>query len=707
MRLVAAAITATLLVVIFTTYDTRRLTSIVSGMEPGHAGLLAALLVANLTLVCLRFHLILRRLDVPVAFWPALRANVLSQIAGLLVLQVVGQFLGRVAFLRRHGVPAATVASITLYEKVTSLAAALAFMVGGMFVLLGHDAGPAMASTLGQVPLPQLAALLCLGIAVSLRWGALRFERRLWRWLLSWTAAGRALEVSLLTLVSQGCMVAAYVVAARELAAPLPILDLAAAGSVVMFAASLPISVSGWGVREIASVYTLGLLGVPAEQAVAISILVGFTALVCLLAVAGGVTLIRESPVPARPVAAGAEGEPAHDKAAIALLAVLSGIAVFFQLHIPVQDNLVNINLADPLALTGGAYFLFRWAVRRQWPSWRAPLVNPALAAMSASIVLAFAIGYLRFGATPWAVDNRLLGWLVILCYFFTGAVIAGQWGANGTRRVLETAAAAGGIVSLYIVLSVWLTAFGWKALRDAVLPDFQLLSPNPNAVAFQILLALIAALAAGRRVHWGAAGAMGAAIILIGSRAGWGTSALVVLLALGMGLAAPRRILPSLAVAVALLAPIFVVPYLGGGGAGSAGMPWIVHQSSDNERWYTFLGAVALWRVHPWLGAGLGAYMADQIAAFGRPLVIHNTALWILAEFGMLGFAVFGGSYAAMLRWCAAARKHAPDGSLAMAALLMLVAFGVFSMVHEVLYQRMLWLLLGGLLGLRRRTTA
>jgi len=697
MRFIAVIITALLLLLIFTSYDTARLAAALSGMEIRYLGLLALLLLSNLALVSLRFHIILRRFNLDVPFWPSWRANVLSQIGGLLLFQVVGQFLGRVAFLRRHGVPAATVASITLYEKVTSLVAGLILMIGGLVLLLGQAAGKAVTDTIGSVPLPQLGVILLLAIGLSLRSGALRFERRLWRQLMSWRILGRVLEVGALTLASQGCMVAAYVVVAGQISSlSLSLIDLAAAGSVVMFAASLPISVSGWGVREMSSVYALGLLGVAAEDAVAVSLLVGFTALVCLLAVAGILAVLREAKPDAVKVCPSSTQETlAQDKAALVLLTVLTGAAVFFQLHIPVQGMDVNVNLADPLALTGGAYFAFRWAIWRHWPLWRLSWINGALLAMTASLLLAFAVGWMHFGATPWAVHNRLLGWMVILSYFFTGGVIATQWGANGTRRLLDTVAAAGVVIAYYIVLTDWTHAFGLSDLAATFFPSFELLSPNRNSETFELLLALIATMTLSRGGHWARIGGIGAAVFLLGSRAGWGTGVAVLLLGGSLGQIPIRRLLSSLLLGVVLVVPIFVL-------GSQDQVQSILHESSDNERWKTFVGAYHIWLAHPLLGGGLGAFMAEQMATTGRPLVIHNTFLWLLAEFGPLGSLVFGGSYLGLIHWCCQVRLHKPHGRLATGVLLMLVTIGLFSMAHEVLYQRIFWLLLGGMIGIR-----
>ena len=57
-------------------------------------------------------------------------------------------------------------------------------------------------------------------------------------------------NIAVSTLIQLATM-AAYVTAAHAIAPTIPLLDISAGSAVVMLAASLPISLSGWGVREL------------------------------------------------------------------------------------------------------------------------------------------------------------------------------------------------------------------------------------------------------------------------------------------------------------------------------------------------------------------------------------------------------------------------------------------------------------------------
>jgi O-antigen ligase len=99
----------------------------------------------------------------------------------------------------------------------------------------------------------------------------------------------------------------------------------------------------------------------------------------------------------------------------------------------------------------------------------------------------------------------------------------------------------------------------------------------------------------------------------------------------------------------------------------------------------------------HPLFGAGLGAYMENHMRVFKEPLVIHSSAIWILAEMGLVGFAVFAGAAVRMF-WEGWTHRGDQAGRL---LLLILCALGFMSLVHDMLYARAFWLLLGAALAM------
>jgi O-antigen ligase len=117
----------------------------------------------------------------------------------------------------------------------------------------------------------------------------------------------------------------------------------------------------------------------------------------------------------------------------------------------------------------------------------------------------------------------------------------------------------------------------------------------------------------------------------------------------------------------------------------------------STREHLDTVWQGLSMFLAYPIVGAGLGAYMEEQIRTTGVPLVIHSTPIWLLAETGLVGFAVF---MAAAYRLFVSALPRS-DEPAALLLLLILGCLAVMSSVHELMYQRAFWILLGAVVAM------
>jgi O-antigen ligase len=112
-----------------------------------------------------------------------------------------------------------------------------------------------------------------------------------------------------------------------------------------------------------------------------------------------------------------------------------------------------------------------------------------------------------------------------------------------------------------------------------------------------------------------------------------------------------------------------------------------------DMPRLMIVQDAFELIRAHPLRGAGLGTALHEQKETQGRAIaVIDNSLLWVLTEMGPLGLFGFIWVYLVML----AALYGKDKAPLSRAAFWLLLAFGIFSLFHEILYTRFLWFILG-----------
>jgi len=225
----------------------------------------------------------------------------------------------------------------------------------------------------------------------------------------------------------------------------------------------------------------------------------------------------------------------------------------------------------------------------------------------------------------------------------------------------------------------------------------------------------LILVLAAAIVLQVGSAMRIGLMIVaLIGiwftaSRAGIMTVPVVVAAALIMGVAL-RPLLIAVLGAAAVIVGITAIPTLMQ--LGQSPLAWSQSDFSDSilmllgrsesnaviaQHIQTIQDGLAMFWEHPILGTGLGAYMDHQLRITGQPLVIHSTAVWLLAETGIVGFSVF---FAAACRLFSDAVRQRGD-PVALLLVLILCGLATMSLVHEMLYQRAFWLLLGAILAM------
>jgi hypothetical protein len=96
-----------------------------------------------------------------------------------------------------------------------------------------------------------------------------------------------------------------------------------------------------------------------------------------------------------------------------------------------------------------------------------------------------------------------------------------------------------------------------------------------------------------------------------------------------------------------------------------------------------------------------LGAFRNQMIFVHSsQPLLIHSTAVWLLAELGAIGFLVFAvpAIYAFANEWPYARKEQAST-----LIVLCFVAFAVMATPADMLYQRTFWLMLGAGLAVVR----
>ena len=657
--------------------------------------LVLLLLVGGVVLSSLRLQLITSDLGYRLTFRDAAMTLSVGQLAGTAFFQLAGQLIGRSAILARRGIPPAATVVISGYERFVALSVSLLLAGSGALYLFGTLSLDLKSGGLSLVKL--VLGLLAATVAGALlAWGRtiVDFLRKA-----TWELFFRLLRSFLISLAIQATTLAAYVALELALAPHIGIASLAAASCIVMLAASLPVSFGGWGLRELSAVVALQAIGLSSASALVIALLIGFLSFAVIAGMAIVVMLGWEPNAGPRTAISG----PAVPDYSVALdwaLPLMTATAVFFQIYIPTAEGRISVNLADPIVLLGGCVFALHH-LGKGWPVWRIAGANAWIAGGSAVIVLALLHGWASFGWTDWAFVNKGIGWLILLCYGATGALIIRRAQLRGLDALLRTLAASGAAIALIEIGIIVLSRMGVDAANGLVEARVSGLSQNANAFAFMLLLVLAATIVL-RVQPLLRSGLMVVALLglwFTGSRAGLLALPVVFAAALLAGVSL-RPLLTAVMAAAAFVASIAMLPSLARSGGGAVPDVMIAFRQDISMSTYQHLQTIqdglALFLAHPIIGAGLGAYMDDRLRTAGEPLVIHSTAIWLLAETGLVGFAVFLAAAWRLLR--EAVRHRAEPAGLLL--LLILCALAVMSLVHELLYQRAFWLLLGAALA-------
>lgn len=678
----------------------------------------------NISVVAYRLGRILRQFGLPLSPSVVSEANLQGHFAGLFLLSLFGQIAGRQWVLRHHQIPPVFIAALSGLERVVLLLVSGGMFVWGCLHLIG---GAALSGVLEKAFAFEIIGTLILAGIATVTFGRSQLEQRLLSGFFSRQTLRNFGELTAITAVAQGLVLTTFMLGGHFIAPQADVDDLLAAAAITSFAASMPISVNGWGVRELAAAFAFGLLGASPSSAIALSVLIGLcsTAVIVVLYALNAIRKknIRRDQKPLEqdpasfPAPQPMRTEHPLDRAGSLVLCLIIAILVFFQVHISLPSGILNINLADPFAMIALAALVMRAFAEKSLPPWRIKGINLFLALFSGLLFFAFVNGALRIGITQWALASRVTGWAILLGYFSVGTLAAKSLGTHGTRRVCETLFLTGALVVLSHMVVRTLGMRGVIPL-DLIPSNFEGYAGNRNAFSFQMLTAVIMLIAVSAfsdklpplqprlgipvRSHVLSfiLGCLTCGIAFSASRSGIITLSAVIVVALILRFISLRMILISAVYGAAVSALYLLSQQIGhDSDIVAAFSPKFSADNSDAARWASYGYALDLWLNNPIFGSGLGVFLHRSPEWLSAPLVIHSTPLWLLTEFGLIGFLPITAMFLVFF-YQAFRHRHSP---YLRGALLLLLAFATFSMVHEIFYQRIFWIALGVFLALPR----
>ena len=276
-------VTGALLWLVFRKVDAGTLAGRIGSLHVGWAAVALVVLFVLLVLTGIRWYFVDHIVGSGIGLWLAVRLALVGHCFNQLLPSSVGGDGVRAWLLSRGGVPIRRALASVICDRVVALVVLTAIVACTLPVViaLGHASIPSaitLAIVVDTMTIGGLLFLFFLGEAFSSRLMRISWLRPmgvvirdLARVLFSSDASGRVILLSTLaqTLLPLGIYFCALALNVRLDATHLLMLPL------VMLVSSIPISFAGWGLRESAMVAGLGFAGIPASDALAISVCFG------------------------------------------------------------------------------------------------------------------------------------------------------------------------------------------------------------------------------------------------------------------------------------------------------------------------------------------------------------------------------------------------------------------------------------------------
>lgn len=267
-------------------------------ISPGFFLMAIALQVVQVAICAVRWQAVLRAIGAHLSFLRAAELFSIGNFFGQILPGAVGGDAVRMLATRRAGLDLGASINSVILERAATVYA---------LVLLTTLAEPALIGRLPETPGIWLFPVLTLGATLGLIVQS-QLDRVPENWRRSRIVRGFGQLASdtrksffrprngtpILAIALFGHVNLAMVIWALALGldAPVTLVDCLVLVPPVILVATLPISIAGWGAREVAMVTVFGLIGVPSAQATALSVLFGIATM--LIALPGGLLWMME-----------------------------------------------------------------------------------------------------------------------------------------------------------------------------------------------------------------------------------------------------------------------------------------------------------------------------------------------------------------------------------------------------------------------------
>lgn len=402
-----------------------------------------------------------------------------------------------------------------------------------------------------------------------------------------------------------------------------------------------------------------------------------------------------------------------HRDVMLSFLPVILAVALQIQITIDgVGDYFgLRINMADLFLPFIGPYILYS-LIKKQtpWPTWPNRYFIFSIFAICLAFTVSLINGYLYNEYwSLWAVLNKYAGLYVLLSYGALGGWIMHLPKAKdlflkyfcGFFVLTLSVTVLAALVNAFWTRPLWVNEFPWDGLManrnvyvvtmvfTMIILEVQAYLKTPSWPVWmdRLFWALIPAFALGNasRTGW----IMGGGILLISTLKNHTRFLKIILPSVLLGLIIAYGVYS--ASTVRPMKDGRQVKYLW------AMVTQNVDYGGDQKRLTALEDGWELYtQSKPFVGSGLGTYKNHQTAKRGEFLDIMDcSALWLLVETGLLGFLSFGGFFLLCLIHLYG-QGFQLGSHLHLIVCLFLLSMIIMSSMHELIYTRFLWFLLG-----------
>lgn len=402
-------------------------------------------------------------------------------------------------------------------------------------------------------------------------------------------------------------------------------------------------------------------------------------------------------------------------------LVVFMAIALQIQVTVFANGDYLGlrVGLADIFLPFVGLFVLFSLVRKKsKWPEWSVRYMMFWLVALFFVMSLSLLNGYNVNGAlSSWAFINKYIGFFLLLANLMLGG-----WIVTNARDAHYTLSLFATVFTGFFVLTMFMsmvTLFAQYLISyDLWLPQHSWDGFMANRNAFMIIFVLSFTLIiwsyVDRRtiipiwvksLFWLC---LPIFFVFNDSRAGWLASIVLLLIFFSKNFALrTKSIVPFFLIGMIIANASFYVTSKPAVLQGKQMARLIsVATSQDNEveyfgdqkRYIAVEDGLELYKQHnPIIGAGLGSYKHFQVEKRGEFIdVMDFTGLWLLVETGALGLLVFSLFFIVSARALYQTGFQGGNYSYHRAMFVFLILFASISVLHELMYTRVLWFAMG-----------